>query len=207
MVPQDFDLWVVEQAVLQDLLGAQLVAAMDQRDLRGEVGQEQRLFDRGVAAADHHDLLAAIEEPVAGGAGRDAEALEMLFAGQTQPFRLRPGGQDHGIGGVDRAAVGLRGEGAFRQVDGDDDVGDDLGADGLGMCFHPDHQVRALNLGVAGPVLDLRGDRQLAAGLDALDQDRFQHGAAGIDAGGIAGRARADDQDLAVTCLGHCCLR
>src|SRR5436309_11410533 len=42
-------------------------------DLRGEVGEEQRLLDRGVAAADYHDFLAAIEESVAGGAGRHAK--------------------------------------------------------------------------------------------------------------------------------------
>ena len=80
VVPDRLDLGVPEQPVLQDLLGAQLVAAVDQRDLGGEVGQEQRLLDRRVAAADHHDLLAAVEEAVAGGAGRDAEALELLLA-------------------------------------------------------------------------------------------------------------------------------
>ena len=48
--------------------------------LDGEVGEEQRFLDRGVAAADHQHFLAAIEEAVAGGAGGDAEALELLFA-------------------------------------------------------------------------------------------------------------------------------
>ena len=78
---------VGEQALLQDALGAQLVAAVDQGDLGGEVGQEQRLLDRGVAAADHHHLLAAIEEAVAGGAGRDAEALEG-FCSEARPSHL-----------------------------------------------------------------------------------------------------------------------
>jgi hypothetical protein len=113
VVPDDLDLGVLEQAVLHDLLGAQAVAAVDQRDLGGEIGQEQRLFDGGVAAADHDDLLAAIEEPVAGGAGRDAEALEMLLRGQAEPFRLRPGGKDHGVGGVGGAAVALAGRGVW----------------------------------------------------------------------------------------------
>ena len=99
--PQRFDLGVLEQPVLQDLFGAQFVAAVDQRHLGGEVGQEQRLFDGGVAAADHDDLLSAIEEAVAGGAGGDAEALELLFRWQAQPFGARAGGKDHRIGGVE----------------------------------------------------------------------------------------------------------
>ena len=79
MEPERFDLGVFEQAVLQDFLGAQLVAAVDQGDLGSEVGQEQRLFDGCVAAANHDDFLSAIEKPVAGGAGRHAKAFEFLF--------------------------------------------------------------------------------------------------------------------------------
>jgi hypothetical protein len=43
---------------MHDLLGAELVAAMHQGDLLGDVGEVERLFDRGVAAADDGDLLA-----------------------------------------------------------------------------------------------------------------------------------------------------
>ncbi len=39
-----------------------------------------------------------------------------------------------------------------------------------------------------GIVLDIRGDRQLAAGLVALDHDGLQHGAGGIDRGRVTGR-------------------
>lgn len=68
-IPDHLDLGMGEQPILQDLLGAELVAAVDDRDLGREVGQEQRLFDGRVAAADHDHVLAAIEEAVAGGAG------------------------------------------------------------------------------------------------------------------------------------------
>ena len=78
-VPDHLDLGVLEQPLLQDALGAELAAAMDDRDLGGEVGEEQRFLDGGVAAADHHDFLAAVEEAVAGGAGGNAEALELLL--------------------------------------------------------------------------------------------------------------------------------
>ena len=53
-VPAHLDLGVVEQPVLEDALGAELAAAVDDDDLLREVGEEQRFLDRGVAAADHH---------------------------------------------------------------------------------------------------------------------------------------------------------
>src|SRR6056297_4248161 len=65
-----------EQAVLQDLLGPEFVAAMNKRDPAGDIGQVQRFLDRGIAAADDRDRLFAVEKPVAGGAGRNPAALE-----------------------------------------------------------------------------------------------------------------------------------
>jgi hypothetical protein len=57
------------------------------------------------------------------------------------------------------------------------------------------HQPGALDdVGEARIVLDVGGDRQLAAGLDALDQHGVEQGAGGIDGGGEAGGAGADDE-------------
>ena len=69
LVPQHLDMGVREQPVLQDLFRAQTIAAMDQGDVLRMVGQVQRFFNCGIAAADHHHLFAAIEKPVAGRAG------------------------------------------------------------------------------------------------------------------------------------------
>ena len=107
VVPQNLDLGVLEQPVLQDLLGPKAVAAVDQRHLGREVRQKQSLFHSRVPAADHDDFLTTVEEPVTGGTGRYAKALEMLLARQTQPLRLGPGGQDHRVGGVGGPAVAL----------------------------------------------------------------------------------------------------
>src|SRR5690606_916172 len=63
---------LVHQLVDQDGLGAELVAAMDQRDLAADVGQVERLFDGRIASAYHDDILVAVEEPVAGGAAGHA---------------------------------------------------------------------------------------------------------------------------------------
>ena len=58
-VPDHLDLRVGAHPILQDLLGAQAVAAVDQGDLVRQIGQEQRLLDGGIAAADHRDPLVA----------------------------------------------------------------------------------------------------------------------------------------------------
>jgi hypothetical protein len=73
---------------------------------------------------------------------------------------------------------------------------DDLRADVLGLGLHLLHQPGALDgLGEAGIVLDVRGDGQLAAGLQAGDDHRVQRGASGVDGGGPAGGAGTDDGD------------
>ena len=203
MKPQRLDLGVLFQPVDQNALGAQFVAAMHQRDLRREIGEKERLFDRRVPAADDDDFLPAIEKPVTGGAGRHAKSLELLLAGQAQPLGARAGAKDDGVGHVFGAAVGLADIRTFGEIDRADDVADDFRAHRLCVRLHPDHQVGALNLGIAGPVLDLCRGGQLAARLDPLHQNRLKHGAAGIDGGGIARRAGADDQNLGLLRAGH----
>src|SRR5207248_9529596 len=96
---------VLEQALLQDTFGAEMVAAVHDGYMRCEVGEKQRFLDRGVAAADHHDLLAAIEKSIAGRAGRHAKALEFLLRRRAKPARLRAGGENDGLGEIHIAAV------------------------------------------------------------------------------------------------------
>ncbi len=172
---------------------------MNQRHFRGEIGQEQGFFDSGIAPANHHDLLAAIEEPVTGGTGRHAEALERFFAVQAQPFGPRSGRQNHCVRCICGATVAGGLVWPFGHVQIGDDVADDLATHRLSVGLHPHHQVRPLNLCVAGPILDLGGGGQLPARFQSLYQNRIQHGTAGIDSGGIARRAGADDQNLGVT--------
>ena len=73
-----------------------------------------------------------------------------------------------------------------------------------GLGLHLLHQPRTLNrFGETGIVLDIGGDGQLAAGLDAGDDDGVQRGARGIDGGGPAGGAGTDNGDADSTSLGH----
>ena len=207
-VPDHLDLGMLEQPVLQNLFSAKRVAPVHDRDLGGKIGEEQCLFDRGIAAADHDHFLVAIEEAVAGRAGRHAIAFEFLFGGQIEPARLRAGRDDERVGEIDVAGIADQLEGPLRQFHLVHVVGDDAGADMLGLRLHLLHQPGSLDdVGEAGIVLDVGGDRELAAGLHALNQDRLQHGARGIDGGGVAGRSRADDHDFGVGRLCHACFR
>ena len=97
VIPDDVDCAValpLEQAVLQDLLRAQLVAPMHQRHVRGDVREVERFLDRRVAAADDRDALVAEEEAVAGGAGGDAAAAVRLLGGEPEISRARAGRDD-----------------------------------------------------------------------------------------------------------------
>ena len=93
-VGAQLDIGMRDGALQHDLGGAEGLAPVQQRDLGGEAGEEQRFFHGRVAAADHGDRLAAEEEAVAGGATGDAVADQRLLAGQTQPARAGAGGDD-----------------------------------------------------------------------------------------------------------------
>ncbi len=67
----------------------------------------------------------------------------------------------------------------------------------LGLHLHLLHQPGTLDgFGEAGIVLDLGGDGELAAGLNAANQHRLEHRAGGIDGGCAAGRAAAQNDDF-----------
>jgi hypothetical protein len=203
-VPDHLDLGVFEEALLQDALGAEAVAAVDDGDLGGEVGEEQRFLDRGVAAADHHDLLASVEEAVAGGAGRGAEALERFLRRNAEPARLRAGGEDDGVRHIDVAGIADEAERTLAELELGHQIGDDLGADMGRLLLHLLHQPGALDhVGEAGIVLDVGGDGELSAGLNPLDQDRIEHRACRIDGGGVSRGSRTDNDDFGVNGLGH----
>src|SRR3546814_4541849 len=92
---------------------------------RRMVCKVQRLLDRGIAAADHRDLLAAIEEAVARRAGGNAFALHRFLAVEPQPFGLRAGGDDEHVAFVHVAAVAGQPERTPRQIDIDDRIPDE----------------------------------------------------------------------------------
>ncbi len=192
-------------ALHHDAAGAEAVGAVDERDFGGEAGEEERLLHGGVAAADDGDLLAGGEEAVACGAGADAVADERLLAGQAEPAGAGAGGDDERAG-VDGLLAGAEVEdvGVLREVGGDELGHLELRAEADGLLLHVLDELGALDaLGPAGEVFDQRGDGELAAGLVALEDERLEVGARGVDGGGEAGAAGAEDDGVAGCGVGH----
>ena len=197
-VPDPGDLGVGEGAVLHDLRGPQLVAAVDDRHLAGELGEVGRLLHRRVAAADDDDLLVAEEEAVAGGAGRDAVAHELGLGAQPDELGRGAGGDDHGAGAVGRL-VGADGEGPAVEVDLDDLLPLRQRPEAARLVAHLLHQLGAHDpLGEAGVVLDVGGDGELPARLVAFEHQGRQVGAGRVERGGQPGGAGAEDDDAVI---------
>jgi hypothetical protein len=197
-VPDELDLRVVEGPLLHDLAGPQGVAAVHEVDLAREAGEEGGLLQRAVAAADDRDVLVAEEEPVAGGAPGDAAAGQLLLTGDAELAVGRAHRQHDGLGVVG-VAVDLDDLRVGGEVHLGDVVGDQLGAEALGLLAQVVHQLRAHDaVGEAGEVLDVGRVHQRPAGGDgALEHQRRQVGAREVDGRRVAGRAGAHDDRLA----------
>ena len=114
----------------------------------------------------------------------------------------RARGDDHRACGVLVVAdVDL--ERALGEVDAGDVVGEELGAEALRLGAELGHHLRPHDpVDVAGVVLDVARDHQLAAPVEPLDHERAQVGARGVERGRVPGRAAADDDH--VTNVAHC---
>ncbi len=178
-----------KQPILQYLLGAQLVAAMHQRDMRGDVGEIEGLLHRRITAAHHDDPLAPIEKAIAGGAGRDALAAEGLLGREPQVLGGGTGRDDQGLAGV-LAVVSHEPQRPLAEVHAVDVVEHHVRIEALGMPAHAVHELRPLQvLDVARPVIDIGGGHELATLLESGDQERFAIGARRIHGRGISGRS------------------
>jgi len=113
---------------------------VDDRDLGGELRQEERLLHRRVAAPDHDHLTVAVEGAVAGGAVGDAAAVQRALRLEPELARCRAGGDDHGLRQV-LVAPDVDLEGALGEVDACDVVGEELGAETLGLGTELGHHL------------------------------------------------------------------
>src|SRR6185437_15113494 len=94
-VPGEADLGVLERPSRHDLAGPQLVAPVHDGHGLGETGQEDRLLDRRVAAADDGDVLVTEKEAVTGRTPRDAVTRQPVLTLQAKLAVARTHGQDH----------------------------------------------------------------------------------------------------------------
>src|ERR1700730_3015784 len=194
VIEDQFDIRPLEEPFLQDAMAAKWLAPVHERALACDVVQIQSFLDRRIAAADDDDRLAAKQKSIAGRAGGHAISFKLRFRGDAEPSRLGAGRNDQSVAGVSGAAVALEPERAPAKLDFDDMIRDHARAHMFGLRLHLVHEPRTLDRrGKARIILDVGGDRQLAARLEARDQNRLQHGARGVDRGGVAGGSRSND--------------
>ena len=181
--------------------GAQFVPPVDDGDGIADAGQVEAFVHRGVAAADHHHILAAKEVAVAHGAVGNAASAELVLAGDAQ-LVVRAAGGDYQR---PRAEIPLRGTHQLAvvvQVLHRFNLGElHFGAEALRLLVHLVGQRLALHaLPEAGVVLNLVGNQQLPAGADAFNHQRGKHGAGGVQAGRQTGGAGAENHHIVVFC-------
>src|SRR5579864_426150 len=93
-VGEELDLVVLLGALQHDFRSAELIASVDQGDFGGEASEKKRFFHGGIATAYHRDLLAGKEEPIAGGARRNAMADQGMLVGKAKPSCRGSAGDD-----------------------------------------------------------------------------------------------------------------
>ncbi|VXB98138.1 hypothetical protein CITRIK5_70408 [Citricoccus sp. K5] len=197
-VPDELDLLVGQGPIGHGLRGTQVITAVDHRDLGRELGEEQGLLHGGVAPAHHGDVLIAEEEAVTRGAPAHAVAGEPLLTLHAELSVGRPRGQDHRMGTVFGTVA--EGDDLRRglQVHRHDVLILDFSAESGGLLFQVGHQFRTEDaLREAGEVLHVGGVHQLTAGGHGpCDHEGIQVRACSVDGGGVARRARSDDDDV-----------
>ena len=117
------------------------------------------------------------------------ENAAQFFARALELSRLRARADQQTLRDIGVAGVAEAHEGTLRQVGFHDDVGDNTGADVLGLLAHLLHDPGSLDhLSEARIVLDVGGDGHLPAGLQALNQQGAQIRAGRVNGGGVTGR-------------------
>ena len=117
--------------------------------------------------------------------------------GMPEPPRLGSHRQDHGARQVLLVAEEDALDAAVGELDPVDIVGDEAGPEALGLGAELVHHLRPHDpLGVAGVVLDVGRVLELPAPLEALEDERLEVGAGGVERGRVAGRPAADDDHV-----------
>jgi len=202
-VEEELDLAVLDllhRALDPHVLGAELLAAVGDVDGVRELRQEVRLLHRGVAAADDEHVLVAEERAVAGRTRREPVSHQLVLAGDAEGAGAGTRGGDERVGGVHVAVGEFDAEvacGLFRDVH--DDSVSSLGAELRRLRFHVVDQLRpGDSLGEAGVVLHVGSERELAARLVALDEQRIVVRPRGVDSCRESGDPGAGDNQPAV---------
>lgn len=206
-VEADLALGVGKQTLSHNLRSTQLVLADEDSHAAAILGQEHGLLGGGITTANDVEGLIAEDGhgTVADGTGTDSVLPVGLLAGQVQTAGIGACSNDDGVRGADGLAalgivpLGPHLEWSGGQVELRDGLGDDLGAEALGLCAHVVHELGAADtVGKSGEVLDIGGRGELTTGSGAvgkhtLIEDWLELCAGEIDSGSVGTRAGADN--------------
>ena len=200
-VPQELDLVVVHRSLLHDLRGAQLVAAMNNRDFRSELCQKRSFFHCRVPSANNGEFLIAEEETVARRACGEPVPHEFRFTGKTEHARRGARRRDHRLAFARRVLTVYPDlERSRREVDLRHVRIDHARSKTLRLLSKIGHQLRSHTpFGEAGIILNVGGRHELATGEHPGEADRLEIGPRRIHSSSQAGGTGADDDDV----LGH----
>ena len=188
-VPDKGDLLILERPVLHDLGRPQLIPSVDDRHTGGKLCEERGFFHCAVATADHDQFFASEEIAVAGSTGGHAVAHESGFAGNAE-LNGRSTRRDNKRLGLDRSlAIDCEAERAASEIHGGDLAGQKFSPEPFGLGPHLFHQFRSHNRMVESRIVfHLSGGGQLAAGLQAFDQQGRQISPRSVNRSGQSSR-------------------
>lgn len=209
-VEANLALGVSKQTLSHDLGSTKLVLAHKNSHLATVLGEEHSFLGSRVTTSN--DVKGLVTEDgdstVADSAGTDTVLPEGLFTGEVETTGIGTSGNDDGVGGANGLAAfsvvpfGPHLEGAGREVQLGDGLGDDFGTETLGLRAHVVHELGTANaIGESGEVLDIRRRGELATcggavGEHTLVQDGLELSAREVDGGGVRTRAGANDWGL-----------
>lgn len=203
-VEDKLDFFVFLGALEHDFGGAEFLAAVDEVDLAGVLGEVGGLFHGGIAATDDRDDLVLEEEAVAGGAGTNASGPVEVFGVEAEFAGAGTSGDDEGFALEFAGDVVVPGvvfdvelDGAARKFGSGDEAGLEAGAKAFGLLLHGRHEVGAFDaLLESREILDVGRSGELTALKVAVKDEGVEIGAGGVNRGGEAGGAASEDDDL-----------
>jgi len=159
---------------------------MNQRDLRRELREEDRLLNSRVAPTHDSHTLISEKETIARGAGRDPMPQQLAFGFEPDQIRRSAGRDDQRIS-LARFIFYGEDERPSAQIHSRHIPVQELCAKPLRLLSHRTNQVRSQEpIRESRIVLHQRRQDQLPTGLGSFDQEGTQ-----IGAGGVQGRRQA----------------
>lgn len=196
---EHFDFRILKDPFLHDVGGAQVGLADNHIDLFAQAREVGRFLARRVAAAYDSDRLFAVEEPVARSTRRDPAPLVVLFGLYAEELGTCARGDDDRVGGPPFVVVNLHTLGRGAEIHFGDHARTYVRAETLGLAAYVVHHLEGFDaVGVAREILYFGGNHELSARLHALEEDRVEVSARGVDGSGVARRSGADDETLCV---------